>query len=110
MSSRSWLVLLLACVVLGTPGCRIAPLEQGYTECGEFPSGPEHCQPGQYCVDATFSECRPGCTSDENCARNQTCVKEWDEQVGICHNGCTTCSDDTSDPEPLPGTDPTPGT
>jgi hypothetical protein len=107
MSSRSWWLLLVACGVVGATGCRIAPLEQGYTECGEFMSdGPELCQPGQYCVDPTFSECRPGCTSDENCARNQVCVKERYEQVGICHNRCTTCADDGADPEPVPGTDP----
>ena len=109
MSSRSWWACLMACVVVGATGCRIAPLEQGYTECGEFQSvGPAICQPGQYCVDATFSDCRPGCTSDENCARNQTCVKEWDEQVGICHNRCTTCAHGDTGPEPIPGTDPSP--
>ena len=107
MSSGFWWLSLLACAVLGTTGCRLGPLEQGYTECGEFLSeGPALCQPGQYCLDATFSECRPGCTSDENCARNQTCVKGRTEQVGICHNTCTTCQEHPSEPVPTPGTGP----
>ncbi|WIG99190.1 hypothetical protein KGD87_08360 [Myxococcus sp. SDU36] len=71
----------------------MAPLQKGYTECGGF-MGDDPCQPGQYCADATFSECVPGCTSDVNCARNQECVKESGEQVGTCLNICTSCAYD----------------
>src|SRR5690606_18344297 len=67
MLARTPLAFLpLACALaLGCDGGARAP--RGYTPCGDFPSGPVECQPGQWCVDATFSECTPGCTSDLNC-------------------------------------------
>ncbi|MBU8894503.1 hypothetical protein DRW03_08275 [Corallococcus sp. H22C18031201] len=73
----------------------MSPLEHGYTECGDFVSD-EPCQPGQYCVDATFNTCEPGCTSDENCADNQECVKEYGDFVGNCLNRCSHCGPDDS--------------
>ncbi len=80
--------LTLACALaLGCDGGARAP--RGYTACGDFPSGPVECQPGQWCVDATFSECTPGCTSDLNCADGQTCMKAPGQSVGDCQNATT---------------------
>lgn len=81
---RSRLMVLTCFALLGA--CASDTSNQGYTPCGDFPSGPVECQPGQYCVDATFSECAPGCTSDVNCADGQACVKPAGESVGDCVN------------------------
>lgn len=52
---------------------------QGFTECGGVT-----CQPGQYCVDSRFDDCQPGCTSDVNCAENQSCQDPDFFNVGVC--------------------------
>ena len=73
-----------------TQGCLILGQDdkpEGYTECGDFfaPVGEKnYCQPGQYCDDPTFSECRAGCFSNENCAEDQRCVKADGTQIGSC--------------------------
>ncbi|WP_244172207.1 hypothetical protein [Myxococcus virescens] len=92
MRTRLW-PAVLALLALGSSACVMAPLQPGYTECGDF-MGDDPCQPGQYCADATLSYCEPGCTSDVNCASNQECVKEYREQVGTCLNICTSCEYD----------------
>lgn len=92
MRARPWMALLAGLMLFG-PGCIIAPLQPGYTECGDFIDD-EPCQPGQFCVDSTFNECEPGCTSDVNCASNQVCVKEYGDQVGVCLNSCDSCDDE----------------
>ncbi|MFP2959335.1 hypothetical protein ACLEPN_16225 [Myxococcus sp. 1LA] len=92
MRSRSWLSVL-AVLSFGASACVMAPLQPGYTECGDF-MGDDPCQPGQYCADATLSYCELGCTSDVNCASNQECVKEYGEQVGVCLNICPSCAYD----------------
>lgn len=78
-------IFIAACFAL-LGACASDTSNQGYTPCGDFPSGPVECQPGQYCVDATFSECSPGCTSDVNCAAGQMCVKFPGDSVGDCIN------------------------
>lgn len=78
-------IFIAACFAL-LGACASDTSNQGYTPCGDFPSGPVECQPGQYCVDATFSECSPGCTSDVNCAAGQSCAKAAGESVGDCVN------------------------
>jgi len=60
------------------------PTSRGYTDCGNF-MGPKQCSPGQFCSDATFSECTLGCLSDVNCASNQECIKNG-TQLGVCEN------------------------
>ncbi len=78
---------LAASLLVALAGCNPdSDPRRGYTACGDFPTGPVECQPGQYCADATFSECVPGCTSDENCASSQTCEKAAGESVGDCQN------------------------
>jgi hypothetical protein len=50
------------------------------------------CQAGQYCADATFSDCVLGCLSNANCADDQSCEKEPDDfggDVGTCVNDPT---------------------
>lgn len=81
-------IFIVACLAL-LGACASDTSDQGYTPCGDFPSGPVECQPGQYCVDATFSECSPGCTSDVNCAAEQMCLKFPGESVGDCVNDTT---------------------
>jgi hypothetical protein len=90
MLVRTLLILALgtslgACVFLDDDSNSI----RGYTECGSFLGG-ESCAPGQYCSDATFSECANGCLSDVNCASNQYCYKTSNQHVGICENTRTT--------------------
>lgn len=53
----------------------------GVTECAG-----QNCQAGQYCINL---HCETGCGSDNNCAANQTCVKESGEDVGSCQNTST---------------------
>jgi hypothetical protein len=90
MSSPSrWLFCLG--LLLGLGACGGVGDRDGYTYCGDF-LGTTYCQPGQYCVDPTFSECVPGCTSDTNCAPNQICRKVDRQQVGTCVNRCSSCS------------------
>jgi hypothetical protein len=86
-------LLPLACALaLLSPACLISDdgEDQGYTECGDFLSGgvfeSNYCQPGQYCVDPTFSECADGCLSNENCAEDQRCVKGDGTNLGTCQN------------------------
>lgn len=54
-------------------------LDQGFTVCGNAT-----CQPGQYCFDSRFDDCQPGCTSDVNCASNQSCQDPDFLNVGVC--------------------------
>jgi hypothetical protein len=75
------------------PGCLIIDqtggeeMSRGYNECGDFGAdGTVYCQPGEYCEDPTFSDCKPGCLSNENCAEDQRCVKSDGRQVGACQN------------------------
>ena len=79
---RSRIILAVCFAWLGA--CASDTSVQGFTPCGDFPSGPVDSQPGQYCADATFSECVPGCTSAVNCAEGQRCVKPAGESVGDC--------------------------
>ncbi|WP_226994323.1 hypothetical protein [Myxococcus hansupus] len=90
MRSR-FLLAVVSVFALASSACVMAPLEQGYTDCGSFLDA-EPCHPGQYCAESTLSRCELGCTSDENCARNQSCVKESGRQVGICLNKCPSCT------------------
>jgi hypothetical protein len=85
--------LLLGALVALSPACIMLDSDsgrQGYTECGDFlassPFEKNYCQPGQYCFDATWSDCRPGCTSNQNCAEDQRCVKADGENLGTCQN------------------------
>lgn len=94
MRSLCLLVFTLGLLV----GCSSDTRPRGFTDCGDFPDGPVECQPGQYCVDPTFSECQPGCTSDVNCADGQTCEKMGADPVGNCVN--------TSSPMPDAGPGP----
>lgn len=74
--------LAQGCLVFGQDD-----VKQGYTECGDFFADiGDHiyCQPGTYCADSTFSECKMGCTSNENCAEDQRCVKADGTQLGAC--------------------------
>lgn len=67
--------------------------QQGFTSCGNFPDMvAKSCQPGQYCADAAFSECKAGCLSNVNCASDQTCQKAAGETTGACQNNATTTS------------------
>jgi hypothetical protein len=38
--------------------------------------------------------CVPGCTSDDNCAGNQSCVKDGSNAVGSCQNNSTPATKD----------------
>lgn len=100
--TRSLCIALGALWAAGLVGCTSSQpsptARQGFTACGEFPSGPVECQPGQYCADATFSRCEPGCTSDVNCAESQTCVKASGESVGDCVNTTVTPQPDAGTP------------
>ncbi|MFK7990552.1 MAG: hypothetical protein AB8I08_31310 [Sandaracinaceae bacterium] len=98
---RSLSLLLLTLGLLA--GCASDTRPRGFTDCGDFPDGPVECQPGQYCVDPTFSECQPGCTSDVNCADGQTCEKVGTNPVGNCVNASAPMSD--AGPGPGPGPD-----
>jgi len=69
-----------------TGGACVPNLAPGFTACGDFPAGPVTCQPGQYCEDAIFSNCEPGCLSNLNCAADQTCIKDSGENIGTCQN------------------------
>ena len=92
MFSRAISLLALAFFTLGLSGCFFMDDDtdiRGYTDCGSFLGG-ESCAPGQYCEDATFSECANGCLSDVNCASNQYCYKSGAHQVGVCENSRTT--------------------
>jgi hypothetical protein len=64
----------------GTPAAR------GFTDCGTVV-----CQPGQYCFSAPASFCEPGCTSDVNCAVNQSCQDPDFANVGTCVNVGPVC-------------------
>ncbi len=77
--------LLSGCFFLDEPGAGRGSDVRGYTDCGTFFGG-ETCQPGQYCVDPSWSECANGCLSDVNCASNQMCFKDSGRQVGVCEN------------------------
>lgn len=95
-TKRAAAVAMLAMALGAAPGCVFideGPFgasqadEQGYTECGDFFADPGdhiYCQPGQYCVDPTFSECEAGCLSNENCAEDQRCVKGDGYDIGTC--------------------------
>ncbi len=72
-------------------GCLLANTGEdarpGFTECGDFLADFDelnYCQPGQYCEDPTFSECREGCLSDVNCAQEQRCIKSTGQNLGVC--------------------------
>ena len=59
----------------------------GYTTCGDFfapGNGVNQCQPGSYCSNATFSQCTPGCLSDQNCSSEQVCQKHPGQPTGTC--------------------------
>ena len=57
--------------------------ERGYTSCG---TGLDEstCHPNQYCADDYWGDCELGCLSNDNCAEDQECVKDADEDVGSC--------------------------
>ncbi len=105
MLRRLSLLLLLSSAFLFTLGCDEESTKkegnQGFTACGDFPSGPVTCQPGQYCEDPIFSKCESGCLSNDNCSADQECVKTGGDNVGSCQNkvvsGCpaTPCPDGT---------------
>jgi|SRR5690606_2576703 len=57
----------------------------GTTECGQFAT----CQAGQYCEDPILATCTNGCLNNDNCASDQTCVKNAGENVGTCQNNMT---------------------
>lgn len=57
------------------------PTERGFTECGQAT-----CQPGQFCEDSRLAQCSNGCTSDLNCAANQTCQDPDFFNVGVCRS------------------------
>lgn len=92
-------MILVSCVVAcggedrvpGTPGTHNSNQNQnnsnqnnneprGFTSCGQVT-----CQPGQYCYDEIFDDCRNGCLSDLNCTDNQVCDKSGTD-VGVCEN------------------------
>ena len=59
----------------------------GYTACGDFFApgrGVNQCHPGSYCSNATFSQCTPGCLSDQNCSPEQVCQKHPGHPIGTC--------------------------
>ena len=59
----------------------------GYTACGDFLSdGTVYCAPGSYCEDPTFSECLPGCLSNDNCNDEQRCIKSDGDNLGTCQH------------------------
>lgn len=79
---------------------------QGFTYCGDF-LDETYCQPGQYCEDATFSKCEPGCLSSANCSDDQVCVKSNNQDIGTCQNkgkqtpppnGTTSCGERGGEP------------
>jgi hypothetical protein len=45
--------------------------------CGE-------CSAGQYCDEADYMTCKPGCTSDANCGEAERCVRCGSAPVGTC--------------------------
>jgi hypothetical protein len=53
--------------------------ETAGTSCGT-------CSAGQYCDTDGFNECKPGCTSDNNCGENETCVRTGTNAVGTCRS------------------------
>lgn len=84
-------ILYILAVMMVMSGCLLIeddqPPAKGHTACGDFISdGTVFCAPGSYCVDPTFSECRPGCLSNENCAEDQRCVKADGSNLGTCQN------------------------
>ncbi len=56
----------------------------GRTECGTFGTETQYCEASTYCSDFTLNICSDGCTSDNNCASNQECIKESGINVGTC--------------------------
>lgn len=107
MRARTVLTLVPLLLSLLAFACDGESQPRGFTACGDFPSGPVECQPGQYCADATFSECVPGCTSDVNCADSQTCVKPAGQSVGDCRNSGPAPSADAG-PGPMVDAGPVP--
>ena len=59
---------------------------EGVTECGKLGDDVVKCQAGQYCADPVLVLCENGCLNNDNCAADQTCVKEPSEDVGTCQN------------------------
>jgi hypothetical protein len=57
------------------------PRGSGSTTCGF-----ESCGPGQSCDQSGLPECRPGCSSDEHCARTDRCVRAPGESEGRCES------------------------
>lgn len=103
MFARTSLLLLGTGLLLALAGCSSGDTgrARGYTACGDFGGSPVECQPGQYCSDTTFSDCTPGCTSDQNCDDAQTCVKPTGESVGDCQNTVVTPARDAGPPPVL---------
>lgn len=91
-------VLFAAVLTVALAGCGAAnPANPANSTCGgSMRSGitdcPEHstkCQIGTYCnTDRTsFTTCLSGCTSDENCAANQHCLKcDTTSTYGTCQD------------------------
>lgn len=59
----------------------------GVTQCTVVVGG--SCSAGQYCNQAMLT-CSPGCTSDDNCASGESCVRNPGEAVGACARCATT--------------------
>ena len=66
----------------------------GSTPCGMFGNEPVTCAAGQYCADSVLTLCENGCLTNDNCAADQTCIKEDGDDVGSCQN---------NDPDPPDG-------
>ncbi len=82
MKKTTTLLLLLVFTACGgAPG----ELKRGMSACGSLT-----CNAGQYCINDL--SCSPGCTSDLNCAENQTCQKSGQVPVGSCSNKATMIS------------------
>lgn len=65
---------------------------------GTTPCSGDGCGPGQMCDQSGLPECRPGCSSDEHCARTDQCVRPAGETVGRCER-----CDSGAFGEPAPG-------
>lgn len=91
----------------GVPSsCGQDPSRTGVTGCGILGS----CQAGQWCRDADFNTCEPGCTSDNNCAGNDYCDRAPGQAVGTCTScdnpGRSEWSDDGMDGDGAPQCNP----
>lgn len=83
MSLRlSMFALLCALMCSMLTGCLILDeeTEPGFVSCGDVV-----CQPGTYCSDPKFDNCRRGCVSEVNCQPRERCLKQFqNDEVGTC--------------------------